>query len=461
MKIFMCAIAGSGMCSLAGLLKEAGHEVEGADSNFYPPAGDILKNLNIKTYKGFNTDYLSDDIDLFIIGNAIGRGNPVLEYVLDNKLDFMSMPQAIKKFCIKKKDSVVVAGTHGKTTTTAFISYLLSKANMKPGFFIGGKPRDLGNSYSLGKGDFFVSEGDEYETSFFDRSSKFLKYHAKYLLLTSLEHDHFDFFPDDSSYFSAFKNLVNQVPSNGNLIINTDYKLANELLPFVHTKIITYGKKKDADCLIKEIEELETGSKFVLKYKDKELTFQSSLIGEYNVYNFTAGIIFGLNQGISLDIIQKAVLNFKGVERRLGKIKKIGEVDFYEDFAHHPSAVSFLLEGFKNHYKDRKITIFFEPRSWTMRGNFLKEDLKNALVKADEVWLMDPLVSGKLKNNIQVLDTQDIISFLKKSEKKAFLIKDYEEAKERIKQIDLKEKQNFILASNGSFGNLKEFIKNI
>jgi len=245
MNVFLSGIAGTGMSSLAGLFKQKGENVSGSDVNFYPPVDKILEQMNVKLFSPYNAGNIPGDVDACVIGNIISRGNPEAEYILNNDIPYYSMAEALYEFFIKGKKSVVAAGTHGKTTISTFISYLLDYARLEPGFFIGGKPLDFDSNYSVGKGDYFVTEGDEYETSFFDRSSKFLKYHPLYLILSALEYDHLDFFPYESIYLKAFQNLVNQVPSKGLIVMNSDYPMNFKAVEKAFTPVVTYGTAND------------------------------------------------------------------------------------------------------------------------------------------------------------------------------------------------------------------------
>jgi UDP-N-acetylmuramate: L-alanyl-gamma-D-glutamyl-meso-diaminopimelate ligase len=354
MKVFLVGIGGVGMSSIAGLFYQNGYKVYGSDTNFYPPVDKILKKMNAKIFNSYEKKNIPDDIDFCVIGNIVSRGNPEAEYILNTNIEYYSMSEALYKFFIKGKKSVVVAGTHGKTTISSFISHLFDYAGLKPGFFIGGKPLNFESNYSVGSGEYFVVEGDEYETSFFDRSSKFLKYHPLYLILTSLEYDHIDFFSDEGSYVKSFKNLVNQVPSNGIIIMNGDFKMNRKVVEKSLTPVITYGSK-NADYLIKNIELKNNQYQFILKNQSNEMKFRTSLLGKYNIWNLSSGIILGLHLGIQEKVIREAVETFKGVDRRLRIINKVKNTLFLEDFAHHPTSIKNSLESLKELYPEKRI----------------------------------------------------------------------------------------------------------
>ena len=362
MKVFLNGIAGTGMSSLAGLFSQKGYEVLGSDVNFYPPVDKILEKMKAKIFSPYDSKNIPADVDFCVTGNVISRGNPEAEHILNNNIEYYSMAEALYKFFIKGTESIVACGTHGKTTITSFIAHLLHTAGQDPGFFIGGKPENFPSNYAVGGGKYFVSEGDEYETSFFDRSSKFLKYHPLYLILSALEYDHLDFFPDESLYIKSFQNLVNQVPGNGLIILNNDYPMNRQVVEKAFTPVKTYGSETDCDYVIKNIE-YDQGSEvysFVLKNGPKEALFKSRIPGRYNLWNLTTGIILGFHLGIAEKTIKAAAESFAGVERRLNIINSVGETIFLEDFAHHPTSIKKVLESVKDSYPGRKIfTLFF------------------------------------------------------------------------------------------------------
>ena len=352
-KVFLCGIAGTGMSALAGLFKEQGHEVYGSDSRFYPPVDRLLAGLHVNLFQGFSARNIPAGIDFFVIGNAISRGNPEAEYILDRGLEYFSMAEALQRFFIKGKRSLVVAGSHGKTTTASFVAHLLNVAGLRPGFFIGGKPVNFAANYQLAEGDFFVSEGDEYETAFFDRSAKFFKYRPDLLLLTALEHDHVDFYPSPESYLRSFKNLVNQVPGRGRIIVNGDYAMARQAVERSFTPVIFYGGP-GADYRIKDLRPLRGGYDFVLEGPAGARHFHSALAGPYNVWNVTAGIILAHELGLPDETVAQALETFSGVERRLTTLARLQNTVFIEDFAHHPTAVSQVLAGLRADFPGRQ-----------------------------------------------------------------------------------------------------------
>ncbi len=458
MKVFLSGIAGTGMSSLAGLFKEKGYDVSGSDTNFYPPVDKILENMKVRLFSPYAPENIAQDVDFCVIGNIVSRGNPEAEYILNNGLEYYSMAEALYKFFIKGKKSVVAAGTHGKTTISSFISYLLHYAGRNPGFFIGGKPLDFDANYALGQGDCFVIEGDEYETSFFDRSSKFLKYHPYYLILSALEYDHLDFFSDESLYLKAFQNLVNQVPADGLIIANMDYPMNVKALAKAFTPVKTYGTSENCDYRIVDITFENPGYRFTLQTSSGSMTFSTTMNGKYNVWNLTAGIILGLHLGIPENIIGEAVASFKGVERRLNEINRIGNTLFLEDFAHHPTAIQQVLESVRESYPQKKIIALFEPRSWSLRRNFFQDRLAQSFLAADHIFFKEVFQKEKIAVD-QRLDVSKIEKELLQKGKAVTIFEEFSELEDFLHSMDYDCDNVVVILSNGSFGDIPRFVK--
>lgn len=461
MKVFLSGIAGTGMSSLAGLFSEKGYEVIGSDVNFYPPVDKILEKMNAKVFSSYDSNNIPPDVDFCVIGNVISRGNPEAEHILNNSIEYYSMAEALYTFFIKGKESIVVCGTHGKTTIAAFIAHMLHFAGENPGFFIGGKPKNFPANYAVGSGKYFVSEGDEYETSFFDRSSKFLKYHALYLILSALEYDHLDFFPDESLYIKSFRNLVNQVPGSGLIILNNDYSMNRKVVEKAFTPIVTYGTK-DADYEIQNIEYKDQSGyyNFILTSDSKKVRFKSRIPGRYNLGNITAGILLGFHLGIREKTIQQAVESFEGVERRLNIINRLGETIFLEDFAHHPTSIKNVLQSLKESFPGRRIITLFEPRSWSLRRNFFQDRLAASFLDSDEIVIKEVYQKEKIPHT-ERLDVYKIKQELEEQGKEVLVVEDGKEIEEFILNLDFGQSNLVVILSNGSFDNIPAFVKNL
>jgi UDP-N-acetylmuramate: L-alanyl-gamma-D-glutamyl-meso-diaminopimelate ligase len=458
-KVFLCGIAGSGMSALAGLFKQRHYEVYGSDTRFYPPVDGLLKSIRITLYKSFTAKNIPADIDFCVIGNVVGRGNPEVEFILDHGIEYCSMAEALQRFFIKGKESLVIAGSHGKTTTASFIAHLLTVAGLKPGFFIGGKPLNFTGNYQLGRGAYFVTEGDEYETAFFDRTAKFFKYRPDRLILTALEHDHIDFYPSAASYLKSFQNLVNQVPSRGTIIVNRDYEMALQAVARAFTPVISYGQS-GADYEITHVQAKNGGHDFRLKNNSRRWEFHTPLAGPYNVWNLTAGIILALELQLPLKAIEKALATFRGVERRLTVIGQLQNTVFIEDFAHHPTAIANVLRAMPVLYPQHEILVVFEPRSWSLRRNFFQEQLPSSLAHADEIVIKDVFEKEKISAG-ERLDVAMVAKQLEAMGKGVRVFENYHDIRRFLSALDFSSKRVIILLSNGDVHDFTDWVKEL
>jgi UDP-N-acetylmuramate: L-alanyl-gamma-D-glutamyl-meso-diaminopimelate ligase len=458
-KVFLCGIAGTGMSALAGLFKEKGYAVYGSDNRFYPPVDRLLKDLDVTLFEGFAADNIPENVDFCVIGNAVSRGNPEAEAILDRRLEYFSMAEALQRFFIRGKRSLVVAGSHGKTTTASFVAHLLDAAGLSPGFFIGGKPVDFPANYRLGAGDYFVSEGDEYETAFFDRSAKFFKYRPELLLITALEHDHIDFYRTADSYLNSFQNLVNQVPGNGRIIVNGDYEMARRAVSRAFTPVIFYGGP-GSDHEITDLRPCLGGYDFSLAVGGGVRRFHTQLTGPYNAWNLAAGILLAHELGLPPDVVEIAVATFQGVERRLQLLGKVQETVFLSDFAHHPTAIAQVLGGLPDSFPGRRIIAVFEPRSWSLRRNFFQDRLADALSHADEIVIKDVFEKEKIPQD-ERLSLDSLRAGLEARGKKVHVCADYEEIKAWVGALDLASRQVVILLSNGDVRDFSDWVNHL
>ena len=455
--VFMSGIAGTGMSALAGLFRQKGFRVIGSDSHFYPPIGPILERMGIGLFTGYSEKNIPPEADFCIIGNVICRGNPEAEHILNSGLPYCSMAEALYRYFICGHKSIVVAGSHGKTTITSFVAHMLEKAGLAPGFFIGGKPLDFSGNSRMAGGEYFVAEGDEYDTAFFDRSSKFLKYFPRFLILTALEYDHLDIFPSEGLYMKSFQDLVDQVPANGRIIANGDFPMARRVLEKSHTPVVFFGRK-NGDVRIDSVETRDPGFEFTLELAGRKWAFRTRVAGRYNVWNLTAGIVLGFHLGIDPVVIGNAVESFSGVERRMTSIRAIGRTMFIEDFAHHPTAIHSVLESLKETDPGKKIVAIFEPRSWSMRRNFFQQRIASSFAGADEVAICDVYEKEKIPDP-ERLDVHRMKVELEAMGKKSVVFADYQEIRTYLRSLDFDEARVVVLLSNGGFGNLAHFIR--
>jgi len=455
-KVFLSGIAGTGMSALAGLFKGAGWNVFGSDSRYYPPVDRLLAELGVTLFQGYAAGNIPADVDLCVIGNAVSRGNPEAEFILDRRLEYLSMAEALQRFFIHGKRSVVVAGSHGKTTTASFVAHLLDVAGLRPGFFIGGKPGNFAANYRLASGDFFVSEGDEYETAFFDRSAKFFKYRPELLLITALEHDHIDFYSTAESYLQSFRNLVNQVPRGGRIIVNGDYEMARRAVERAFTPVIAYGGAGNARA-ITALEPSRGGYDFTLGGDGASRRFHSPLAGPYNVWNLAAGILLADELGLPPAAVAEALATFNGVERRLSLLGRAHGTVFLSDFAHHPTAIAQVLGGLPDAYPEHRVLVVFEPRSWSLRRNFFQDRLPDALARADEIVIKDVFEKEKIPPG-ERLSLDALKADLEARGKKVRILADYEEIKAYVGTLDLTPRQVVILLSNGDVRDFSDWV---
>jgi UDP-N-acetylmuramate: L-alanyl-gamma-D-glutamyl-meso-diaminopimelate ligase len=446
-KVFFSGIAGTGMSALAGLFKELGWAVYGSDSRFYPPVDRLLAEMEVTLFEGFDAKNIPAGVDLCIIGNAISRGNPEAEFILDRRLEYLSMAEALQRYFIRGKRSIVVAGSHGKTTTASFVAHLLDTAGLRPGFFIGGKPENFVCNFRMAAGDFFVSEGDEYETSFFDRSAKFFKYRPELLLLTALEHDHIDFYRTEESYLQSFRNLVNQVPGSGRIIVNGDFEMARRAVERAYTPVIFYGGQGCA-AEISGLEPRGGGYDFFLRVGGEKRRFRSPLPGPYNVWNLAAGILLASELNLPAETVREAVATFQGVERRLTRLGEARNTVFLTDFAHHPTAIAGVLGGLPDAYPGRRIIAVFEPRSWSLRRNFFQDRLPEALARADEIVIKDVFEKERIPEG-ERLSIGRLRADLEARGKKVHVFADFAGIAAFLVGLDLERRQAVILLSNG------------
>jgi UDP-N-acetylmuramate: L-alanyl-gamma-D-glutamyl-meso-diaminopimelate ligase len=386
--VHLVAICGVGMASLAGLLQSVGYRVTGSDQNVYPPMSTYLESIGIPILSGYRAEHLEPRPDLVVIGNAVPRNNPEAETVLDGGLPYISFPQAIGQFLIGSRESLVVAGTHGKTTTSALAAWVLTQAGLEPGFFIGGVPLNFGSGWNPGKGDYVILEGDEYDSAFFDKGPKFLHYRPHHVILTSVEFDHADIYRDLDHLKNAFRRLMEIIPPSGCLIACDDYSAVRDIAGAACCRVIRYGEGTSAGWTAKNIQMRESKSFFEPIYKgNSEGVVELSLIGRHNVENALAVYALGREIGVDRQKLREGMATFAGIKRRQEIKGQIRGVVVMDDFAHHPTAVKETITAARAAYPGRRLWAVFEPRSNTSRRNIFEEEFSESLALADRVVL--------------------------------------------------------------------------
>jgi UDP-N-acetylmuramate: L-alanyl-gamma-D-glutamyl-meso-diaminopimelate ligase len=398
-KIHLIGICGTAMATLAAMLKLKGHDVRGSDQDVYPPMSEFLASEEIPTLAGYTPEHITGDLDLVVVGNAISRGNPELEEVLDRKIRYCSLPEAIREHFLWGARSIVIAGTHGKTTTTSLAGWLLTHGGVDPSVLVGGIARNLGDhgsSYRMGRGRDFVIEGDEYDSAFFDKTAKFLKYLPDIAVINNVEFDHADIYADFDEVTLAFSRLVNLVPRRGLLLIGADSPGARALADKAVSRVQTFGTAEDVEWQAHDLEPAAAVTRFKVRRNGAPFgSFEVPLIGAYNVRNATAAIAVATEVGISPARIAEGLRAFAGVKRRLEVIGVADGVTVYDDFAHHPTAVAETLAGLRASNPDARIWAVFEPRSASSCRRVFQDDFARAFAGANEV-LIAPIFRSKL-----------------------------------------------------------------
>ena len=384
--VHLIGICGTAMASLAGMLKQRRFKVTGSDLAAYPPMSNFLDSLQIPVYQPFSLANLQPKPDLVVVGNAISRGNVELEYVLDERLPFCSLPQILHDEFLRGKEVLVVAGTHGKTTTTSMLSWIFHTSGRQPSFLIGGIAENFGSSFAIGQGRYFILEGDEYDTAFFDKGPKFLHYFPDSAVLTSVEFDHADIYQDLDAVETAFQRLVNLLPRRGRLIAHDMGESVQRCVSRAFCPVERYGSSNHATWRVTNLKLEQTRTTWSVLHDEQHWAdFEFSLGGEYNVWNATAAAALAFDYGISKEEIAAALKIFKSVKRRLEVKAQVNGITIIDDFAHHPTAIAGTLAALRSRYPGARLWAILEPRSHTLRRNVFQDDLAKSLALADEV----------------------------------------------------------------------------
>ncbi len=449
--IHMMGVCGTAMASLAGLLKDRNFKVTGSDANPYPPMSTQLEALGIAIQKPYDAKNLIPRPDFVIVGNVISANN--VEAVEMNRLDlpFCSLPEALGELIIAEKNSFVVAGTHGKTTTTSLLSWVAETCGLQPGFLIGGIPKNFSQSFRNPKANTFMIEGDEYDTAYFDKVPKFIHYKPKFVILTSVEFDHADIYKDFDAVKAAFRRLVTLIPAQGSLLFWGDDSNVQQIAQLsVAKNKFSYGFNEGQDYRVQVLEQKDGFTSFVIFFKEEKLgEFRTLMTGDYNILNAVAVIAQAHVQGWDLKSVQQAVSTFTGVKRRqeiLGEPKGILVI---EDFAHHPTAVKETVKGIQSRYQGRKVFSVFEPRSATSRRKVFQKAYVEAFNYSDEIILAEAFDQAKIAEEDR-FSVQELIEDLKATGKKATAFRTADEIVGYLKS-NAKTKDVILIMSNGGF----------
>jgi UDP-N-acetylmuramate: L-alanyl-gamma-D-glutamyl-meso-diaminopimelate ligase len=457
MRIHFIGICGTAMATVAALLKRQGHDVAGSDQNVYPPMSDFLRAEEIPILSPFSADHIGDAVDLVVVGNAISRGNPELEAVLEKRIRYCSLPEAIRDHFLWTSRSIVIAGTHGKTTTTALTGWLLAHANRDPSVLVGGivlNFGDGGSSYRAGGGIDFVLEGDEYDSAFFDKTAKFLKYLPQIAVINNIEFDHADIYVDLDAVRLAFRRLVSLVPRNGLLLLGHDSPDAAALRDVAVSPVETFGTTEGATWRAGDIEHADGMTSFTVSHHGETIgRFRSPLLGAHNVRNALAAIAVGRSVGIAAGDLSAGLQAFKGVKRRLEIIGVGREVTVMDDFAHHPTAVHETLTALRSGYRSRRIWAVFEPRSASSCRRVFQDDFARAFGAADEVVVA--AVFRSLLPEAERLSEERLVADLRAQGQRARYIREVDDI---VRTITAEHRPGdiVVLMSNGGFGGIHQ-----
>lgn len=456
--IHLIGICGTAMASLAGMLQAQGHKVTGSDAAAYPPMSGLLASLGIPISEPYAEKNLQPTPDLVVVGNAISRGNVELEYVLEHRLPFISMAALIHDEFLRGRDSLVVAGTHGKTTTTSMLAWIFEVASrrrpeLSPSFLIGGVAENFGTSFRVRGTKPFILEGDEYDTAFFDKGPKFLHYFPQAAILTHVEFDHADIYADLASVKTAFKRFVNLVPRNGVVVAFDGSANVTECVARAFCRVERYGLAESSHWRVTNLRHKNEGSRWsLLRGGEPFAELYLPMAGEHNALNATAAAALAATQGIDAASIVEALASFRSVKRRLEVIAEIRGVTIIDDFAHHPTAIRETLRALRAKYPSRRLIAVLEPRSNTLRRNVFEKELVDSLALADSIILAAVFKSESIPVE-ERLHPESVVAGLKSVGRPAELLPDVDAIVAKV----VKEMQNgdvVAILSNGGFGGI-------
>jgi UDP-N-acetylmuramate: L-alanyl-gamma-D-glutamyl-meso-diaminopimelate ligase len=459
--IHLIGICGTAMASLAGMLQREGYKVTGSDMAAYPPMSDLLSKLGIPVLQPYDERHLIPHPDVVVVGNAISRGNPEIEFALNERLPLHSLPQLLHDEFLRDRLPLVVAGTHGKTTTTSMLSWIFHTAGRDPSFLVGGVAENFGSSFRLGKGSHFILEGDEYDTAFFDKGPKFLHYFPQSALLTSVEFDHGDIYRDLEAVKTSFKRLVNLVPGCGRIVAwdggesGTNRANLDDCLAHAFSPVERYGLRAGSYWRATGLcFEPERTRWTLLREGCHWADLDFALAGEYNVLNATGAAAMAAAWGIRPEQVAEALRSFRSVKRRLEVRAVIRGITIIDDFAHHPTAIAETLKALRKRYSGRRLWAVLEPRSNTLARNFFQRELTESLGLADEIVVADVYRAGKY-GDAERLDVDAVVSALRAAGHGARHLPDADAIVSTI-TAELRAGDVVAVLSNGAFGGIYE-----
>lgn len=452
-RIYLAGICGTGMAALAAMLKSRGYEVRGSDENVYPPMSTFLEKSRIPVLQGFDPSHLSPHPDLIIIGNALSRGNPEVEYILNHRLHYTSLPAALYDFFIRDKYACVVTGTHGKTTTTSLLAWILEACGQAPGFFIGGIAENFGQGARAAEGEHFVIEGDEYDSAFFDKGAKFLHYRPDLLIINNVEYDHADIYKNLDEIKTAFRRLVNLVPANGHIIANGEDPMVRRVCERAFTPVHFFGLSGESQWRAADLSSCEEGTSFTIHHRGSAVaSIHTILMGEHNVRNVLAAFAAAIQLGLPPAEVAAAISSFKGVHRRMTQIGNVDGVYVFDDFAHHATAVRETLRGARQRFGQRRIWAIFEPRTASAKRKVFESLYYTAFDDADRI-VLAPLHRPDKVAAEERLSVEAIVAHLQQRGKSATILPPGEEMLHYL-LAEVRPGDVFVFMSNGDFGKM-------
>jgi len=449
-KFHFIGICGTAMGSVAVALQERGFKISGSDESVYPPMSIFLEDHEIKLHQGYRAENIPADADVVVIGNAMKRGNPEVETVLNRKLFYLSLPEVLKNYFLRGKHNLVVTGTHGKTTTTSLLTWIMEKAGRNPGYLIGGIPKNLGQGAYLNDSKYFVIEGDEYDSAFFDKRSKFVHYLPELVIVNNVEFDHADIFKDLDEIKLSFRRLLNIVPQNGMVLVNGDDHNCVEVAKDCLAQMVEVGFSKNCAQRIRDVTYSPEGSQFKLG----DDVYEIPLVGEFNVRNAAMAASAARFYDVPRAKIDNALKSFSGIARRQEVRGEAGGVKVIDDFGHHPTAIAQTLQALRQRYQSQRIWAIFEPRSNTTRRAVFQKELPEALKVADGVFIAQVARLEQIPE-AERLNPEEVVKEISEDGRPAFYEKNADAIIDRIMPL-LKPEDIVVVLSNGGFDNIHE-----